>query len=130
MPGTPVQELVLRTILVIDDEECIRSVIADILEGPGCRVVAAADGASGLASARHYVPDLILLDHLMPEVSGAEVLGWLRADAATAAIPVIMMSGMPGAAFTAAAYLAKPFTPAELGKAIDGALARGRAAAA
>lgn len=133
------EEVSLTTVLVIDDEECICSVIADVLNGAEYRVIGAVDGTTGIECARRLAPDLILLDHIMPGESGVEVLQHLRADPVTAAVPVILMSGMAGnggllRAMGAAAYLAKPFSPSELRSAITAVLApaavRARAAAA
>jgi CheY-like chemotaxis protein len=84
-PGAP------KTVLVIEDEPKLRELIRHALE-PGCRIRAAADGAEGLAKARAEVPDLILLDLVMPALDGLEVLAKLKADQRTSGIPVIIVS--------------------------------------
>ena len=119
----------MTTILVIDDEECIRSLIRDLLQGPGCRVLEAGNHGAGMVVAREQQPNLILLDYLLPEASGLDVLNALAADPCTAGIPVIVMSGMaPDAsllgvlASSAVRFLMKPFSSAQLHATIQEAL--------
>jgi DNA-binding response OmpR family regulator len=111
----------MQTILIADDEDGIRALIETTLEAPECRVLQAADGAAALATARHERPDLIILDWMMPKLNGLEVAERLRADAITAAIPIILLTGLNdeshkrrGAAVGAFAYLVKPFSPLQL----------------
>jgi len=119
MAPWPHKEGPMKTVLVVDDEECIRSVIRDVLENPDCRVLEAADAASGLDLARLEMPDLILLDYCMPGTSGTQVVERLQ-QGPTAYIPVILMSGLGDItmfsiiANNAAAYLIKPFSRTEL----------------
>ncbi|MFB3915844.1 MAG: response regulator [Terriglobales bacterium] len=110
----------MTTILVVDDEECVRDVVRDVLDNPDCRVLEAADGASGMELARSQSPDVILLDCLLPGTSGVEVLHQLK-QGATAHIPVILMSGEEAdericrAVITSGAgYLLKPFGRSDL----------------
>jgi signal transduction histidine kinase/CheY-like chemotaxis protein len=79
-----------RKILVIDDEEVSRYLLRQLFPSPPDQVIEASSGGEGLRFARDEQPQLILLDLLMPELSGFEVLERLRADPLTAEIPVIV----------------------------------------
>lgn len=79
-----------RTALVVDDDEIARYLARGLLAELGCVVVEAPGGVSGLARATELRPDLIVLDLQMPDMDGFEVLARLRADPATAAIPVVV----------------------------------------
>lgn len=85
----------VRTILIIDDEAGIRDLHAQIIytELPHCRVLTAADGQEGLSIMRQEIPDLILLDLMMPELDGFGVLKIMQSEEALRAIPVIVLSG-------------------------------------
>jgi len=109
-------------ILVIEDEPDIRDLIRITLELDGLQVVAAPDGAEGLACARASTPDAIVLDVMMPGIDGWEVLSRLKAEAGDLAnVPVVMLTARTGALDRirggiegAVRYLTKPFHPAEL----------------
>jgi CheY-like chemotaxis protein len=79
------------TVLVVDDDPAIRAFVTDALRDDGYRVVGAVDGEA-LALAREHRPAVVLLDLAMPRMDGAEVSRRLRADPATAGIPIILMS--------------------------------------
>jgi PAS domain S-box-containing protein len=100
------------TVLVIDDDAAARDLVMRCLEKHGMRAVGAADGATGLRLARERHPDAITLDIVMPGMDGWTVLSTLKGDAATAEIPVIMLSMVDEQhlAFElgAADYLTKP----------------------
>lgn len=109
------------TILVVDDEEDIRELIADHLAAAGMQPVEARDGLEALHLAREAKPDLILLDLMMPGMDGYGVIRELRENAKTAAIPVIMITAkgeederIEGLTHGADDYVAKPFSPKEL----------------
>jgi two-component system, OmpR family, phosphate regulon response regulator PhoB len=80
------------SILVIEDDRFLRRACEVSLQQRGFVVKSATDGEVGLRMVRESIPDLILLDLLMPRVSGIEVLEQLRADPATAGIPVVILS--------------------------------------
>jgi CheY-like chemotaxis protein len=80
------------TILVVEDDRFLRRACEASLQQRGFIVKTAIDGEVGLQMAKDSSPDLVLLDLLMPKVSGIEVLTRLRADPATAAIPVVILS--------------------------------------
>ncbi len=81
-------------ILVVDDEEAIRQIEAEVLSALGHEVLQAADGREALMRAREHKPDLILLDVMMPGLNGIEVCRQLRADKATRDMRIIVVSGV------------------------------------
>lgn len=108
-------------ILVVDDEPDVVMFIARTLKSEGFDIVSAYDGISALDLAESERPDLVLLDLMMPMMSGYEVCEQLKANPATQAIPVVCFSSAHTAdAITrsrevgAATLLVKPFSPAEL----------------
>jgi len=120
---------VSAAVLVIDDDIMMREVIQALLEAGGYDVTVAVDGADGLAQVSGARPDLVMVDHQMPGLSGAEVVRRLRADAPTRDLAVVLMSGgtteVVGALAREAgadAYLVKPFVPGDVFAAVAGAL--------
>jgi two-component system phosphate regulon response regulator PhoB len=107
-------------ILVVEDDGGIRQTLVECLELEGYPVRAAGGAEEAIAEiGRRGAPGLILLDLVMPGMSGAEMLRWLRQDARTAAVPVVLMTAaLPPLAGPvpdeADALLAKPFELAEL----------------
>jgi DNA-binding response OmpR family regulator len=108
-----------RTVLVVDDHAPMRTLCRVSLEAAGFRVVEAVDGAEALIAVRASPPDAILLDIMMPRVSGWEVASALLADRSTDKIPIIFITARNAVpdrlrAFElgAQAYLMKPFDPA------------------
>ena len=81
-----------KTVLVVEDDPWIRSLMADLLAGEGYSVVQASDGKAGLDMAEESDPDVILLDLAMPEKSGLDVLHELKSSKPTRDIPVIVVS--------------------------------------
>ncbi|MFC4057042.1 response regulator transcription factor [Planomonospora corallina] len=80
------------TVLVVDDEPHVRALLTDVLTSVGLDVIAAADGVEGLHHARIDRPDLVILDVMMPGMSGMQVGQALREDPATAHLPIIMLT--------------------------------------
>jgi two-component system response regulator RegX3 len=78
-----------RTILVVDDETTLRETLVEALEGEGFRVVSAADGREALTVFRAERPDLVLLDLMLPELSGIEVCRIIRAESG---VPIVMLT--------------------------------------
>jgi DNA-binding response OmpR family regulator len=110
-------------ILVVEDEDPIRTILEYNLKMDGFDVYAASNGSEGLELAREIIPDLILLDWMMPEMDGLTVLSQLKLDERTSNIPVFMLTakGMMnevGRALYEGAddYITKPFDPKELGQ--------------
>jgi len=118
--GTPGTKDARGAVLVIDDDAVARDLVARFLEKEGLRVIVAVDGASGLAAAREHHPDVITLDVMMPGLDGWAVLTALKADAATAEIPVVMLSVVDeknlGFALGASEFLTKPIDRDRLGR--------------
>jgi DNA-binding response OmpR family regulator len=81
-------------ILVVDDEEDVTTFVGTLLEDNGYAVSKAADGKEGMAKAKAESPDVIILDICMPEESGVRMFRNLQEDGQTAAIPVIMLTGI------------------------------------
>lgn len=100
----------MRTVLVVEDDRQVLAVIRAHLTAAGYRVLAATDGEQGLALARAGDVDLITLDVLMAPLSGRDVLARLRADPATHAIPVVLVTVLDRAGGLAAdGLVSKPF---------------------
>ncbi|MGB6499775.1 MAG: response regulator [Thermoplasmata archaeon] len=81
-------------ILLIEDSRFLRGLLERALTRAGYEVMAEADGSKGVEEARRVVPSLILLDMMLPGLDGLSVLKALKEDAATAAIPVVVLSGL------------------------------------
>ena len=126
-------EPVFRHVLVIDNEPHARLLVAEMLRpAPDLRVHLAEDGYAGLRKAQNLRPDLILLDVIMPILSGLDVLRDLRADPRTAAIPIVAVTALGtigGCADLIAEgfddCLPKPYTLAQLQAVVQKWLGRG-----
>lgn len=117
-------------ILVADNDEDILTLVAFRLKRLGHEVLLAHDGAQALARAQEELPDLCVLDVMMPRLTGYEVTQRLRATPSTRDIPVILLTARVqeadverGLAAGADAYVRKPFSPAELRDQIAAVLA-------
>lgn len=111
----------MQTILIIDDELDLANLVSFNLEREGYRTVIATGGVEGLTAARRVVPDLILLDQMLPGMLGTEVCKNLKKYDGTARIPVIMMSAKSeeidkviGFEVGVDDFVAKPFSTREL----------------
>jgi adenylate cyclase len=120
-------------VLVVDDNAANRDLLSRRLQREGYRVTSAADGAAALALTADENFDLVLLDLMMPGISGFEVLNRLKADASTRHLPVIMISALDELDSTvrcieagAEDYLAKPFNPVLLRARIGASLEKKR----
>jgi two-component system response regulator RegX3 len=107
-----------RTILVVDDETTLRETLVEALETEGFRVVSAADGREALTVFRAERPDLVLLDLMLPELSGIEVCRIIRAESG---VPIVMLTAkdseidkVVGLELGADDYVTKPFSVREL----------------
>jgi len=105
----------MTKILVVDDEESILELLDDILTDDGFDVISAKNGATALAQIYRERPDVVLLDLMMPLVSGYQVLRELRAEPTTERLPVILLTAVsPGVAEQVAVelganhYVSKP----------------------
>ncbi len=109
------------TILVADDEEDVLNLVSSNLKNVGYDVIEAKNGESALNAARGEAPSLIVLDLLLPGMSGLEVCKVLKGDPATSNIPIIMLTAKAeevdrvlGLELGADDYITKPFSPREL----------------
>jgi two-component system phosphate regulon response regulator PhoB len=110
-----------ETILVVDDERDILDLLTHVFEREGYRTLAAVDGKAALEMARLEPPSLMILDWMLPEVSGVDVLKLLRASPSTGGVPVILLTARGDEidrvlAFELGAddYVTKPFSPREV----------------
>jgi DNA-binding response OmpR family regulator len=117
-----------KTILVVDDKSNLRNLVRDYLEAEGFRVVIATDGREALFAARQVKPDLILLDIMMPEMSGYEFIKAYRKECDT---PIILLTArldetdkVLGLELGADDYVTKPFGMKELVARINAVLRR------
>jgi two-component system phosphate regulon response regulator PhoB len=123
----------VTAILVADDDMDIRDLVAFKLEQAGYDVVAVDNGLAALTEATQNPPDLVVLDVMMPGMSGIDVCRQLRQDAGTKALPIILLTaraqeGDVEVGFGAGAddYIVKPFSPRELVSRVEAVLARMR----
>jgi two-component system response regulator VicR len=86
-----------KTILIVEDEEAVRELEKFILEQQGYDVMEARDGLEGLAKAEFRRPDLILLDLMMPDVSGGRMFDEMKTHPTTEGIPIVVVTGKPDA---------------------------------
>jgi DNA-binding response OmpR family regulator len=84
----------MKRILIVEDDRFLRKAAEAALRRHGFTVFTAANGEEGLRVARSELPDLVLLDLIMPGLQGFEVLKLLKQDAATSAIPVVILSNL------------------------------------
>ena len=110
-----------RTVLVADDNPLVTQLLAHRLGSRGFNVVAVENGVKAVEAAHRLKPDVLVLDGMMPGLDGFAVIKTLKADDATASIPILMLSSLKGekdivGALNAGAsdYLVKPFIPEEL----------------
>lgn len=119
--GHPTFERVASKILIIEDEPDVIDLVKMSCKNAGFRVLTAEDGEVGLRKARDEHPDLVILDIMLPRLSGLEVCKNLRKDHITAAMPVLMLTAktdevdrIVGLELGADDYVTKPFSPREL----------------
>ncbi len=110
-----------RTILYVEDNEMNRKIVRDLLKRTSYQLIEAHDGEAGVAMALEKRPDLILMDIQLPKISGLDATRKLRAEAATAATPIIAITSFAlsgdeqkAKEAGATAYLAKPYSPFDL----------------
>ena len=110
-----------KTILYVEDNEMNRKIVRDLLKRTTYELIEARDGEEGVTTALEKRPDLILMDIQLPKISGIEATRRLRADAATANIPIIAITSFAlsgdeqkAKEAGATAYLAKPYSPFDL----------------
>ena len=122
-----------KTIMVVDDNPDIITIVKTILEGRGYSVFSASSGLELLNMLSDHKPDLIILDIMMPEMDGLEVLTRLKSKSETATIPVILLTAkvqyedvLGGYKLGADYYITKPFTSTQLVNGINLLLGEGK----
>ncbi|USE35919.1 phosphate regulon transcriptional regulator PhoB [Endozoicomonas sp. SCSIO W0465] len=120
-----------KTILIVDDEAPIREMVAMALEMGGYQCLEAADAKQAHSLVVDNRPDLILLDWMLPDISGIELARRLKRDQLTAEIPIIMLTAkgeedhkIQGLETGADDYITKPFSPRELAARLKAVLRR------
>ncbi len=120
-----------RSILIVDDEEDVLTLLQIVFEASGFIARTASSGKAAVTSAYENPPDVILLDVMMPEMDGWQVLKILKGDERTRQIPVAMLSAraerrdkMIGLQEGAESYIAKPFSTAEVVREVTNLLNR------
>lgn len=134
LPDVTEPSAATERVLVVDDEPDIVALVAYHLAKSGYSVSTATNGAEGLAAARREKPALVVLDLMLPGLSGLQVMEELRGDSATAGIAVLMLTArreesdrIKGLTLGADDYLTKPFSPQELVLRVAAILRRVRA---
>ena len=117
-----------KKILLVDDTPAILQILVGVLRAD-YDLATAIDGSQGLELAKKIMPDLIILDVIMPGMSGYDVLKALKADEATKPIPVVLLSGKSsdadeevGYALGATTYIKKPFDAVAIKQRIDNSI--------
>ncbi|HZJ06651.1 MAG TPA: response regulator [Nocardioidaceae bacterium] len=121
----------MARIVVADDDEDIRELVTFKLRQSGHQIVAVADGAAAVAACQESAPDLVVLDVMMPGMSGLDACQVLRQNPALAQVPIILLTARAQEAdiargFRSGAddYVVKPFSPGELADRVAGVLQR------
>jgi two-component system alkaline phosphatase synthesis response regulator PhoP len=111
----------VKRVLIIEDDKDIVELVRYNLEKEGFQVMATSDGSTGLAQLRKALPDLLILDLMLPKVSGLEVCKEVRRDATLSRLPILMLTArgdeadrVVGLELGADDYVSKPFSPREL----------------
>lgn len=111
----------MKRVLIIEDDRDIVELVRYNLENEGYQVTAATDGSTGLAQVKKSPPDLLVLDLMLPRLSGLEICKEIRRDAALNRLPILMLSArgeeadrVVGLELGADDYVTKPFSPREL----------------
>jgi two-component system, OmpR family, alkaline phosphatase synthesis response regulator PhoP len=121
----------MKTILLIEDDRDIVELVRYNLEKEGYRVTAVGDGTSGLAQLRKSPPDLLILDLMLPKISGLEVCKEVRREPSLNRLPILMLTArseeadrVVGLELGADDYVTKPFSPRELAARVKALLRR------
>jgi two-component system cell cycle response regulator DivK len=118
---------VAKRILVVEDNHLNRKLFCDVLKANGFAVEPVADGLDAIESARNFVPNLVIMDIQLPNVSGLDLIAQMKADAALRAIPVLAVTAYAGKGDEerireagAEGYLAKPVSIGPFMAAVNG----------
>ncbi len=119
----------MRTLLIVDDEDGVRSLVRMTLDSDNYRILEACDGSEALTVARESHPDLMLLDVMLPDLSGIEICRELKGDPAMGSTSIVMLTAKAqrsdvdeaeGAG--ADGYFTKPFSPIALMRKVESIL--------
>lgn len=120
-----------QQILIVEDESGIRQLISDALDGQGYDIVMCNNAITARAELANSIPDLAIIDWMMPQVSGIDLISSLRRDESTSELPIIMLTArsteddtIEGLDAGADDYITKPFSPRELLSRVQAALRR------
>jgi CheY-like chemotaxis protein len=115
----------VSVVLVADDEPAVLDALSQVVEDLGHRVVRAHDGREALQLARAHKPQLVITDHMMPRLSGLDLLRQLGADEQLKAVPVLLLSAAPpsGVGVETKAFLPKPFELSDFEQLVEKLLA-------
>jgi two-component system, OmpR family, phosphate regulon response regulator PhoB len=123
----------MRKLLIVDDEEGVRSLVRMTLESDQYEILEAQRGDDALELVRKHLPDLVLLDVMLPDISGVEVCRTLKADARTNPVTILMLTAKAQNADLEEAedagangYFTKPFSPVALLRRVDTIFGDGR----
>jgi phosphate regulon transcriptional regulator PhoB len=121
----------MKRVLLIEDDRDIVELVRYNLEREGFTVAAATDGATGLAQVRKAPPDILLLDLMLPKISGLDICKEIRRDQSLNRLPILMLTArgeeadrVVGLEMGADDYVTKPFSPRELGARVKALLRR------
>jgi len=124
--SAPSQAAQGRKVLVVDDSATIRKLISSKIELSGHEAICVSDGIEALEKIKEFVPDLVLLDIMMPQLDGYQVCKFIRSNEATKDVPIVMISGkdgffdkIRGRMAGTTGYITKPFGPETLMKTIE-----------
>ncbi len=111
----------VKTILIADDDEDLRLLVQVTLENSTYRILTAKDGLQAMNVVKDNIPDLLIIDWMMPRLNGYEVVSQLRQNPHTITLPVVMLTAKDSrdsreqmAPLALSGYLVKPFSPLEL----------------
>jgi DNA-binding response OmpR family regulator len=116
----------MRKLLIVDDEEGVRSLVRMTLESDNYEILEARRAEEALKLVREHRPDLVLLDVMLPDISGVEVCRTLKADPDTASVTIVMLTAKAQSSDLEEAedagadgYFTKPFSPVALLRRVD-----------
>jgi len=127
----PARHIPMKRILIIEDDRDIVELVRYNLANEGYQITAALDGSTGLAALRKSPPDLLLLDLMLPRISGLEICREIRRDETLNRLPILMLTArgdeadrVVGLEMGADDYVTKPFSPRELAARVKALLRR------
>jgi CheY-like chemotaxis protein len=97
-----------RCVLVVDDDEDIRETLREVVEMAGCTAITAANGSEGMAMLAQYRPRLVIVDLVMPVMSGLEMIAAIRLEPSFADIAIVVSTSAPGGAPIGVPVIPKP----------------------